>query len=196
VADSYAFYQGTSMATPHVAGVAALMFARKSTLTPDQIELKLKSTARPFPATCTSCGSGIVDANAAADAAIIDDDVTKPETESNNTTGTANPVTTSGTTMSGNMSSSSDNDYFVVQLPAGKTLTAVMTPGSATADYDLYMYNSNGTQIDSSENGAGATDTVSMTNTGASTFARYVRVKYYSGGTGSTNGKYTVKFTW
>ena len=38
------------MATPHVAGVAALMFAARSTLTPDQVESMLKSTARAFPA--------------------------------------------------------------------------------------------------------------------------------------------------
>ncbi|MDB5748415.1 MAG: peptidase, partial [Massilia sp.] len=48
-ADNYAGYQGTSMATPHVAGVAALMLARNSALTPDDIEAKLKSTARAFP---------------------------------------------------------------------------------------------------------------------------------------------------
>src|SRR5205085_6385029 len=67
--DSYAFYQGTSMATPHVAGVAALMFANNAALTPDQIESMLKSTARAFPATCSQCGAGIVDATAAVNAA-------------------------------------------------------------------------------------------------------------------------------
>ena len=63
--DNYAWYQGTSMAAPHVAGVAALMLSKNSTLTPDQIESKLKSSARAFPATCSQCGTGIVDANAA-----------------------------------------------------------------------------------------------------------------------------------
>mgnify|MGYP003042995289 CR=1 FL=1 len=54
--DSFAFYQGTSMATPHVAGVAALMLARNSSLTPDQVETHLRNTARAFPATCSQCG--------------------------------------------------------------------------------------------------------------------------------------------
>ena len=60
--DNYAFYQGTSMAAPHVAGVAALMLAEDPSLTPDQIESTLKSTARSFPSSCSQCGSGIVDA--------------------------------------------------------------------------------------------------------------------------------------
>jgi serine protease len=195
VADNYAFFQGTSMATPHVAGVAALMLSKNLNLTPDEIESKLKSTARAFPATCSSCGSGIVNASAAVDAATVVA-VTMNETESNNTTGTANAVTTSGTTVSGNMGTTTDTDYFLVQLPAGKTLTSTLTMGSASADYDLYVYNSVGTQIAASENGAGATDAASVTNTGTTTIARYVRVKYYSGGTGATSGKYTLKLSW
>ncbi|WP_020560687.1 S8 family serine peptidase [Thiofilum flexile] len=68
--DAYAFYQGTSMATPHVAGIAALMYAVHPTITPDQVESILKSTARPFPATCNACGAGLVDAEAAVNAAL------------------------------------------------------------------------------------------------------------------------------
>jgi len=198
-ADNYAGYQGTSMATPHVAGVAALMLAKNSALTPDDIEAKLKSTARAFPGTCSQCGTGIVDAAAAVAAA---SGVTPPptttmsETESNNTISTANTISTSGTTVNGTMSASTDSDYFRVQLPAGKTLTATMTPGLSTADYDLYIYNSAGTQLTYSENGAGAADTGSVVNNGTTTASVYVRVKYYSGGTGSTNGKYTLKATW
>ncbi|BDT56559.1 hypothetical protein MasN3_00530 [Massilia varians] len=196
--DNYAGYQGTSMATPHVAGVAALMFAAKSTLTPDQVESMLKSTARAFPATCSGCGTGIVDATAAVNAAI--GGTTPPsgtvinETESNNTLGTANLVSTSGTTVNATLSSSTDTDYFRVDLPAGKTLSATMTPNS-TSDYDLYIYNSAGTLLSRSENGAGAVDSASSANTGTTTASRYVRVVYYSGSVGSA-GTYNVKLSW
>ncbi len=43
--NSYAYYQGTSMATPHVVGAVALMLAKNPTLSPAQIKLVLKSSA-------------------------------------------------------------------------------------------------------------------------------------------------------
>jgi serine protease len=195
--DNYAWYQGTSMAAPHVAGVAALMLSKTPSLTVDQIESTLKSTARAFPASCSGCGSGIVDATRALGGGTTTPPPTTGfnETEPNNTTGSANAVTASGTLVNGNMGSSSDTDYFRMQLAPGKTLTATLNQASS-ADYDLIVYNSNGAEIGRSELPAGSTDTVSVSNTGSSTFTRYIRVVYYSGGTGATNGKYTLKLSW
>jgi serine protease len=68
-ADNFQFYAGTSMATPHVAGVVALMLSRNNQLTPDLVETQLKGTTRQFPATCSQCGTGIVNALAAVNAA-------------------------------------------------------------------------------------------------------------------------------
>ncbi|MGH8178248.1 MAG: S8 family peptidase, partial [Steroidobacter sp.] len=67
--DSYAFYQGTSMAAPHTAGVVALMLSRNSALTPDDLETRLRNSTRSFPATCSQCGTGIINALAAVNAA-------------------------------------------------------------------------------------------------------------------------------
>lgn len=198
-ADAYAFYQGTSMATPHVVGVVALMLSVKPTLTPDQVTSILQSTARAFPATCSQCGSGIVNASAAVDAAIGGGGggggTTVNETEPNNSRAASQAVAAANTTVNGTMGSSSDNDYFSLTLPAGKTLTATMTP-NGSSDYDLYVYNSNGTLIGSSERATGQVDSVAIANTGTSAFTRYVRVVYYSGGTGATNGKYTLNVNW
>jgi serine protease len=199
-ADAYAFYQGTSMATPHVVGVVALMLSAKPSLTPDQVSSILQSTARAFPATCSQCGSGIVNASAAVDAALGDTPPTNPpgsvnETEPNNSRGAAQPIASANTTVDGTMASSSDTDYYSLTLPAGKTLTATLTP-NGSSDYDLYVYNSNGQLIGSSERGTGQVDAVAVTNTGTSAFARYVRIVYYRGGTGATNGKYTLNVKW
>ncbi|MFJ4471796.1 S8 family peptidase [Streptomyces sp. NPDC089424] len=62
-AESYAYYQGTSMATPHIAGLAALMKSAKPALTPAQIESAIKSNARALPGACSGgCGAGLADA--------------------------------------------------------------------------------------------------------------------------------------
>ncbi|SER22747.1 serine protease [Streptomyces sp. yr375] len=61
--ESYAYYQGTSMATPHIAGLVALMKSANSTLTPAQIETAIKANARALPGACSGgCGAGLADA--------------------------------------------------------------------------------------------------------------------------------------
>ncbi|MGI5366655.1 protease [Streptomyces sp. A244] len=61
--ENYDYYQGTSMATPHVAGLAALMKSANSALTPAQIESAIKANARALPGTCSGgCGAGLADA--------------------------------------------------------------------------------------------------------------------------------------
>ncbi len=193
-ADAYAWYQGTSMAAPHVAGVVALMLSRNPALTPDDVATRLKASTRAFPATCSQCGTGIVDANAAVDAAGGTTPPPPPpagnEVEPNNSTGTAQAVT-KGTTISGTLASSTDTDYFSVSVAAGTTLVSTLTP-NASSDYDLYVYNSSGRQVGSSVKGTGLVDSVSVTNSGSAAATYYVRVRYYSGGTGATAGTYTL----
>jgi serine protease len=61
--ETYAAYQGTSMAAPHIAGLAALVLAKNSALTPAQVETLIKDNARPLAGTCTGgCGAGLADA--------------------------------------------------------------------------------------------------------------------------------------
>lgn len=77
-ADSFAFYQGTSMAAPHVAGTVALMLSVRPTLQSHHIAAFLRGTATSYPASpsavdfdCATlrCGDGILNAATAVAAA-------------------------------------------------------------------------------------------------------------------------------
>jgi serine protease len=68
----FAAFQGTSMATPHVAGVAALVKAANRKLSPAQIRSILSNSATPIPSSSAEneYGAGMVDAQAAVRAAL------------------------------------------------------------------------------------------------------------------------------
>lgn len=67
----YAAFDGTSMATPHVAGVVALIKSANKKLTPAQVRAILTSTARPLsPNDTNQFGAGLVQADLAVKKAV------------------------------------------------------------------------------------------------------------------------------
>ncbi|MCB0191129.1 MAG: S8 family serine peptidase [Anaerolineae bacterium] len=58
---SYRFFEGTSMASPHVAGLAALLVSQERNATPDQIENYMASSARSLGAG-DQYGAGLIQA--------------------------------------------------------------------------------------------------------------------------------------
>ena len=103
-AASYAYYQGTSMAAPHIAGVLSLMVSISPTLNFTQSLQILQSTANSFPpgSSCnpSSCGSGIANAAAALNAILAG-----PVTPTSTSTGTvATPTNTPTRTPTGSKS--------------------------------------------------------------------------------------------
>ena len=113
------------------------------------------------------------------------------EVESNNTRTTANVVGDTVNKIVGYMGTTTDNDYFKINIAPGRTATINMT-GPTGVDYDLYLYNSSGTQLKSSL-GATATETITYSNTSATATVFYVRVKAYSGS--STTTPYNLALT-
>jgi serine protease len=103
--ENYQPYQGTSMAAPHIAGLAALLKSAKSTLTPAEIETAIKNNARPLPGACTGgCGTGIADATKTINA--VTGGTTTPApggtfTNANNVTISDNATVTSAIAVTG-----------------------------------------------------------------------------------------------
>lgn len=136
-AEGYAGYQGTSMATPHVAGTVALMQSARAH-SPAQVESILKMTARALPVLCVEgCGAGIVDASLAVAAAqgpvILISDVTLKEGNSGTklamfTVRLSQPVATVVTynIATANGTATANSDYL------GKSLTGQAIPAGAT----------------------------------------------------------------
>jgi serine protease len=121
-------YMGTSMASPHVAGVAALILS-VANKTPAEVESILKSSARALPGACTGgCGAGIVDAYAAVQAAKGGGTTPPP-------TGTvlANNVPVTG--LSG---SAATELRYTLEVPAGSSNLTIAT-SEGTGDVDLYV---------------------------------------------------------
>ena len=69
IGDFVGFYQGTSMATPHVAGVAMLMKSQNPNLTQDEAKAILQDTADADIVCPEGCGAGQINAFAAVVAA-------------------------------------------------------------------------------------------------------------------------------
>lgn len=131
LAESYSLMSGTSMAAPHVAGVAALALSAAAqnnrSLSPAQLEQLMKDNARAFPSyQSRSIGSGIVDAKATVDAA-----------RGSNNGGGGDGVLTNGKGVSASGATGSQA-FWTIDVPANARNLSVRLSGGS-GDADLYV---------------------------------------------------------
>lgn len=157
---NYTYKNGTSMATPHVAGVIALLKSRDPSLNYSRALDILSRTAQPLTATkCTGsgtaktsadCGAGLIDAQAALQALTNNADFSLSLTPSSlslvrGSSGTATLTLTNTNGFSGSVS------YTVSGAPAGVTLSLsgttlniVVASGVAVGDYAIRIIGTSG----------------------------------------------------
>jgi len=138
--NGYAYMSGTSMATPHVAGVASLVYAQNPSWTYGQVRSRLFTTARPIAGLSGLCVTGaVLDAAAAVGTGggNTAPTVTISSPANNTTVVTGTPVTFTGSAsdvQQGNLSASLVwNSNLMGQIGTGATFSrSDMSAGTHT----------------------------------------------------------------
>jgi serine protease len=190
-AGNYGKMSGTSMASPHVAGVAALVWSHHPSCTASQIRAALNTTAEDLGAAGRDVkfGHGLVQAKDAIDHLTAngcsgDGGGTTPPTTGNELE--------NGVAKTGLAAGTGEELFFTMEVPAGATDVKFVTTGG-TGDADLYVkFGSAPTSssYDCRPYAGGNNESCAMTQ-GAGTY--HVMVKAYSSFTGlSLTGSFTA----
>jgi serine protease len=189
----YAYYNGTSMATPHVAGVAALVWSNNPTCTATEVRNALKNTAVDLDVAGRDdkTGYGLVQAKAASDAlaASCSGDTTPPPPTGSN-------VLENGVTKSSLSANTGEQLSFTMEVPAGATdLTFDMSGGTGDADiYVKFGSAPTSSNYDCRPYKSGNAESCPISSAQAGTY--YVNVVAYSGFSGvNLTGSFTEPST-
>ncbi|WP_160724101.1 S8 family serine peptidase [Bacillus sp. USDA818B3_A] len=175
---AYDYYNGTSMATPHVTGEAALILSKYPTYTPALIKDQILKKATALSSLTGKMTTGSM---ARADKGLV-------VVSDNDIPGIAFP----GTSVTNTLSATTDlDDVYALNLTKGQKITVTLT-GVTGTDFDIYLYNSSATTVKSSANivaysEKAATSSETFTYTATATGKFYLDVYAYKGA-----GSYTA----
>ena len=135
---SYAYFSGTSMATPHVTGAAALIMSAHPDYSIANVKQVLMATAVPLSSlTGKTVTGGMVNAG---DAVVFEPDNDIPG------------FTFNGGQINGTLDQNTDlDDVFAIHLTKGEKLVAKMSSDTPGTDFDLYLYDKTATTVKSSD---------------------------------------------
>jgi serine protease AprX len=196
----YAALSGTSMATPHLSGVVALMLEVNPALNMDGVLAALTSTARPIYARNADgstrqlaqweVGAGYADAYAAIRAAAATAG-TRYTTTTHSLPGWTGTVNTSIVVPIGGVSLLAAEHNHHVVVPSGMSALRIQTSwGNPAYDLDLYVYGPSGNLVASSAAGASVSEAVSIPRPVAGTYR--VQLRGYLNGPTSYTGSAQV----
>tara|TARA_R110001592_G_scaffold10013_1_gene52250 strand:+ start:452 stop:2809 length:2358 start_codon:yes stop_codon:yes gene_type:complete len=186
---NYAYYNGTSMATPHVTGVAALVWSNNPNCTANDVRSALKNTAIDLDVAGRDdkTGFGLVQAKAASDALAASCNGTIPPPPTGNILENGIAKTNLG---------SSTELSFTMTVPAGATNLSFDMAGG-TGDADLYVKFGSAptsTSYDCRPYNSGNTESCPISSVQEGTY--YVKIVAYSAFSGvSLTGSFTEPST-
>ncbi len=136
--NTYASLSGTSMASPHVAGLAGLIASQNPSWTPDQIEQKIALSADDLGAAGRDdyYGHGRINAYRAVTGSDPPGGGDPPPADDDNIPGVVVPDSPINDTLN---EATDYDDVFRMTLDSGDTITASIT-GADQTDFDLYLY--------------------------------------------------------
>lgn len=174
----YTTKTGTSMASPFVAGVAALMLDANTSLAPSDIKTKLHQTTQdwgvnnePSEPESYDYGAGRLQAHDAVESACNCGDFAGP----------ANPAHFHTVEDLADTGKIDDYELEVTNAAWSVSITLLIPGSSLTRDFDLYLFAPDGTQIASSLGVVTRQETISKDISGTGTGTYKVRVKSFIG---------------
>lgn len=164
---AYCYYTGTSMAAPHVSGIAALVISKHPTYSNAQIEEAIEASAEDFGigGWDPEMGFGRVNAYGALHAVLP----VSNETVEDNTIAQANSLSV-GESAASTISVIDDADWYSVSLDAGNLYKIVIEP-PAGMDGIVEVYDSGGELVDTVDYyGCGEKDSIMLTPSQTETY--------------------------